>query len=446
MFLNYKYYLNKFNFVAKIKQLRHKICNLWLQHRGETFFGLLCHSITVIIFFTVYIELKSRLPLVPHIDGLENAIQFLSEVLAIIMGVLIIGFTVSLSSYAGYENLSALMQQLRDSTNPFFAEFFAGGRNRHKLNDRKFRRRLLYRAKVKKLLFKICSGKDGKDEGWFIYRPHWDGVWYQVANSPFYRSNRNKYYLLQIQLLHEAVICAFKVLESINEFRISDAGLLSNKRGSNGTKWFLEYFKEYKAKNNFELSSELSLEDAITAVSLALESEHYMQEEFQEHESNVNWTSIVLTNFQLKYVDYIKNMTYLIQKLQILRFANINKRCNSKLSQSQYKTQITESLWLNKLTALRKDLASIRGKIVSSYGVAKYFHNLKWRSIPGLALSSFVLILLLFGWPYLKWASGMTLRIEVFAFLYAATIASVIESFYFLAFLILKQKGSAAYK
>lgn len=395
------------------------------------------HALPIVVFAAMYAGLKQWVPLNPVAADLESAIQLLGQILALVVGVLLLGTTVSLSSYDGSDALSTIQSELRILTDPFFAKFFAGGRARHKLDTPEFRRRLLLRARVKKLLFKQY-GADETDEGWFIYRPYWDGVWFQVANSPFFNSERTAYQLRQVQYLHESVICAYSVLQLVDEFRSSGGALIERGHGSNGSNWFLESFEKYNLQERFELPSELTLDEARAAISLALESEHYMQEESRDHASNIAWAPFVFTAFQLSYADYVKSMTHLIEKLQILRWVNLTQRCPTRLSEQS--ARLAELLWLTKLAEIRKDLASLRAKIVTAHGAARYFHQIKTWSVPGIGISLLVLVGLLCGWPYLKWAADPHTQTQGFIILYSAGIASLIESSIFLARLLWKRR------
>jgi hypothetical protein len=412
--------------------------NWWRRRRG-LLFEIVLHGITVIVFAAMYFGLKGWLPLTLSASDLENSIQLLGQVLALVVGVLLLGTTVSLSSYDGADTISTIHSELDASTEPFFAKFFAGGRARHKLDTRDFRRRLLLRPRVEKLLFSEYTG-DESDEGWFIYRPHWDGAWYQVVNSPFYHSNRTAHQLAQVQYLHEVVICANTVLDAIERFRASGSALLQRDEGTNGTRQFLELFDKHKKQGKVELPSELALHDAFAGVSLALESEHYMREEFRDHERNLNWAPFVLTTFQLKYIDYAKSLIQLVEKLQVLRWANVTQRYPSQ--SSLHHGNIVELLSLAKLGDARKNLASLRGKIVTAHGVARYFHNIKIWSIPGIGVSLVILGALLCVWPYLKWVAEPAVRTQGFIVLYAAAIASLVESSMFLARLLWKRASA----
>jgi len=381
----------------------------------------------------MYVGLSRWLPPNAAAADLENSIQLLGQVLALVVGVLLIGTTVSLSSYDGADTLSSLHAELTTSTDPFFTKFFAGGRARHKLYNREFRRRVLLRAGVDKLLFQQY-GSNETDGGWYVYRPNWDGVWYQVANSPFHRSNRTSIQLAQVQFLHEAVICANTVLGAIDQLRSSGGTLVECGRGSNGSNWFLESFEKYKSNGHLELTSELSMHQAVSAISLALASEHYMQEELREHASNVHWAPFVLTTFQLEFVDYAKTLTQLIEKLQLLRWANLVARCPAVATTQ--KKRAFDLLWLEKLVEVRRALASLRAKVVSAHGAARYFHQIKIWSVPGIGLSLTILLGVLCGWPYLKWAADPAIRTEGFVVLYAAAIAAMTESSIFLVRLL----------
>ena len=297
---------------------------------------------------------------------------------------------------------------------------------------------MLLRPRVDKLLFKQL-GSNEADDGWFIYRPNWDGVWYQVANSPFYHSNRTSTQLAQVQFLHEAVICANTVLKAVDQFRSSGGALIESARGSNGSNWFLESFDKHKSRGHLELPPELSLHEAVSAISLALASEHYMQEELREHASNVHWAPFVLTTFQLEYVDYAKSLTQLIEKLQLLRWANLNARFPA-LATTHEKT-VVSLLWLEKLVEVRQALASLRVKVVAAHGAARYFHQIKTWSVPGIGVSLTVLLGVLCGWPYLKWAADQAIRTEGFVVLYAAAIAAMTESSVFLVRLLWRRRS-----
>lgn len=424
--------------MTKTKFSQRAIRAWWHRHRSILLKALL-HALTVVVFAAMYMGLEHWLPPNLAAADLENSIQLLGQVLALVVGVLLLGTTVSLSSYDGSDTLSTIHSELGASTAPFFAKFFAGGRARHKLNIREFRRRLLLRARVEKLLFKQYS-TDDTDEGWFVYRPHWDGVWYQVADSPFHNSNRTSHQLAQIQYLHEAVICANTVLTSVNNFRSSGSALIERPHGTNGSNWFLESFEKYKSQGKLDLPSELALHEAVTSISLALSSEHYMQEEFRNHASNVNWAPFVLTTFQLKYVDYVKSMSQLVEKLQILRWANLTQRFPSQSSNES--ARISEKLWLAKLGEIRRHLVALRAKIVTAHGAARYFHQIKVWSIPGIGVSLLVLAGVLCGWPYLKWAAEPGTRLHGFIVLYSAAIASLVESSVFIARLLWKRRNS----
>lgn len=285
----------------------------WLYKHRTVLGRVLLHTLTLVVFAAMYAGLNRWLPPNVAAADLENSIQLLGQVLALVVGVLLIGTTVSLSSYDGADTLSSLQAELTTSADPFFAKFFAGGRARHKLENREFRRRVLLRPRVDRLLFKQ-HGSNEADDGWFIYRPNWDGVWYQVANSPFYQSNRTSNQLAQVQFLHEAVICANIVLNAVDQLRSSGGALIQRGHGSNGSNWFLESFDKHESTGHLELPPELSLHEAVSSISLALASEHYMQEELRGHASNVHWAPFVLTTFQLEYVDYARSLTQLIEK------------------------------------------------------------------------------------------------------------------------------------
>jgi hypothetical protein len=401
--------------------------------------SLLLHIISIIAFAAMYVALKHWLPQQVAVSDLESSIQLLGQVLALVVGVLLLGTTVSLSSYDGSDVLSSIHAEVATATNPFFTKFFASGPMRHKLDTAEFRRSLLLKARVDRLLFQKYSA-DESNPGWFILRPHWDCVWYQVASSPFSTSNRIASEFRQIQYLHEAVICANTVLKAIRSFRSSGGELVNQDSGTNGSKWFLEAFQAYPSELLLELPAEFAIDRAIATISLALNSEHYMQEEFRDHADNVDWAPFVLTTFQLEFVDYVKSMSQLVEKLQLLRWANVYRRIGN-LSPEQGK-RVANLLWLSELGELRAALGSIRAKIVTAHGAARYFHQIKNWSVPGVGVAFLVLVAMLCGWPYLKWAATPSLRLEGFILLYSAAIASLVESSGFLTRLLWNRRAA----
>lgn len=417
-------------------KLQRELLARWRRNRS-TLIGVALHGLTIIAFIAMFTTLQRWLPADLPSHEFENSVQLLGQVLALVVGVLLLGTTVSLSSYDGSDTLAAIHSELTASTEPLFIRFFVGGSERHKLDRREFRRWLLLRPHVKKLLFSEFKGGE-RGEDWFIYRPNWDGAWYRVAESPFNHTNRNTHQLAQVQALHEIVICANTVLKVVADFRASGSALLGREKGSNGTRWFLEAFERYQSEEKLQLPAEMDLNQAVATLSLALNSEHYMQEEFHGHAENIDWGPFVLTTFQLTYAEYVKSLIHLIVKLQLLRLENLATRHPSGVS--SHVERIEDALWLPKLAEVQRNLEGLRSKIVAAHGAAKYFYSIKQWSIPGIGGSLLVLVALLCGWPFLKWVVGTEARTLGFTVLYSAGIASLVESSIFLARLLWKRR------
>ncbi len=412
----------------------------WIREHRAALVRTLLHLLTLAVFAAMYWALSRWIPASTPLADLESSIQLLGQILALVVGVLLIGTTVSLSSYDGADSIASLQAELATSAEPFYAKFFAGGRTRHKLQSQAFRKLILRMARVDKLLFKPYNSEAG-DDGWFIYRPYWDGVWYQIANSPFYSTSRPAAELAQIQYLHEATICANTVLKAVDRLRASGACLIEPPRGTNGSNWFLEAFGKHKSINELKLAPEVSLSNAASAITLALSSAHYVQEELREHSGNADWAPFFLTTFQLEYLDYTRSLTLLIEKLQLLRWANVSRRF--PLQETARQEALVDLFWLKGLVDIRQSIGALRTKVTTAHGAAKYFHQVKMWSVPGIGVSLVVLIGVLSGWPYLKWAADQTTRIEGFVVLYAAAIAAMTESSVFLIRLLWRRRSSA---
>ncbi|ADG66673.1 hypothetical protein Plim_0828 [Planctopirus limnophila DSM 3776] len=381
----------------------------------------------------MYLGLKQWLPSNVTAADLEDSIQFLGQVLALVVGVLLIGTTVSLTSYDGSDILSTLYTEITTSVSTFFSKFFASGPTRHKLKSSKYRLRTLQRPGVATLLFKQYDPRE-TNNGWYVYRPEWDGAWYQISHSPFSHHNHTGVQLEQIRFLHEAVICANCVLRAVDKLRSSGGAIVEYGYGTNGSIWFLESFEKYKSSGHLEIPQELSLNEAVSKIKLALDSEHYLQEELREHARNVLWAPFVLTTFQLEYIDYVKSLTHLVEKLQLLRWANIRAKFPQVCEIQEQR--IVDFLGINNFLKVRMALYSLRAKVVTAHGATSYFHQVKSWSIPGIGVSLIVLLGLLCGWPYLKWAADHPTRDEGFVILYAAAISAMCESSIFLVRLL----------
>lgn len=402
------------------------------RNRGMILGGLL-RATTVFAGVAMFLALTHYLPIDTPLSDLESSIQLLSQVLAMVVGVLLIGTTVSLNSYDGSETLNAIQIGLDKSTTPLFERFFRGGQFSHKIDRRSFRDFALDRPAIETLQF--FDSTESKDR-WYIYRPYWDGVWYQVHNSPFANEPLTPEQFYQVQVIHEAAISAYTVIQSVSDFRKTGCALVKKTAGSNGSRSFIEEFETHISSKESKLPPNATLAQVKSAIALAMQSEHYMREEFRRHTENVAWEPHVLTKFQLSYTEYVVAMTYLIAKLQLLRAANAEQRCPGVTQ--RFKSKTKRKQFFKEINVLKGKLDALKTKIVSAHGAASYFHSIKRMSALGIGIALVVLIALLIGWPFLK-STTVSIRLLGFATLYAAGIAALVESSWFLGRLLWKR-------
>lgn len=407
-----------------------------VRHRHAVLVSGVLHTVTGIAFIAMFVALRQLLPPTIAIADLESSIQLLAQVLALVVGVLLLGTTVSLSSYDDAASLNTIQTDLSKAAEPFFNKFFAGGRRAHKIDRSAFRRWMIRKPQIQTLRFFDPTAKEA--DGWYIYRPHWDGVWYQVARSPFANSSKPDEQLYQVQALHEAAISAFTVLRVVSEFCNSESALVTPNSGTNGSRWFIESFEKHADAHGVTLPSEADLSLTAGAISLAMASEHYMREEFRKHSDNLEWSPYVLTSFQLKFNEYSMALIRLVDKLQLLRLANVKARYSTSLRFNARK--IEKALSFRLVDDAKCNVAAIRSRIVTAHGAAKYFYSIKRMSILGVGISLLVLLGLLCGWPLLKFASNSQTRNLGFIVLYSAGIAALIESSWFLGRLLWKHR------
>lgn len=407
------------------------------RHRGIVL-GALLRTATVFAGIAMFLALTHHLPINTPLTDLESSIQLLSQILAMVMGVLLIGTTVSLNSYEGSDSINSIQIEIDKAATPLLDRFFSGGRRAHKIARRSFLNSSLDRPAIENLQFFYPDTQ--LEDQWFIYRRNWDGVWYQVSNSPFADSSMPKEQSHQVQSIHEAAICAYTTLESISDFRRAGCALLTKSHGTNGSRWFLEKFAKHVSSCNLSLPPKATLAQVKSVISLALESQHYMREELVEHSENIAWEPHALTEFQHRFSEYVVSMIHLIYKLQLLRLANVERRWPGVTQ--RFDSETKRKLFLKELNELQVELKVIKKKIVSAHGAASYFHSIKKMSALGVGIALVVLIALLAGWPFLKYTSDASIRILGFATLYAAGIAALVESSWFLGRLLWKRRAA----
>lgn len=393
------------------------------------------HALIVLIFIVTSILLVTFLRKPEKLDFLDNSIQLLSQIIAVIVGFLSIGSSVYLTSYDASETLNALQHRLEKAMSTIRKKWYGSFmRERHKVIRKPFINYLIRRSGTKFLDFFFSN----QGEMWplFIYRHYNDGVWYnKIELSRLAGLDNNIKY--SVQFLHEAYICAHKVLITVLRIRNCGCGLVSSDEGTQGSINFINELDNLSLKENSPIPLNADIESAKSIINMAINSQHYIQEEIRCHSENQNWDPYLQSRFQFETTEYMLWLIYLTCKLIYLRLATLeaeNPEMRSKLSEKSL-----EKFNIDSINDLKKEIFEIRKKTTVVYGKSSYFSELKKASIPGIGLSSIVLLIVLFAWPLIK-ASSTNTQIVGFSLLYSLGVASLLESFLFIFKMVLQRK------
>lgn len=383
------------------------------------------HLLTVVIAVAIYIAFARWIDAKAPTADLDSAMQLLTQVLAVSVGIMLVGITVYSSSYDASDSISEIGEQLQDIGGPFFEDFFGNSKTGKKLRTLSFRRTLSVVPAPFELEF--YKRVDGKKEPYFVYR--WDGVWYWTHESPFSELD-DDFALASIGVQHEVTIMAFKCLEHVKSVRTKKLHLIDDDSGSNGSIWFWERFKKSKLFSIDELPPSMSPQHSIELVFHALGAEHYMHEEFRDHREEIDWNPEKVTQFYLIYVDYLIALTQFIEKIQKGRALRIAGRFS--MTSDEINEKLLNPLKFNSIYSCREKLNQVRKRIITVHGVARYYTLLRRASIPGIGSAVIALFLILLLWPLSKMSMSAHARFETFLTLYACGVAALWESFMFL--------------
>jgi hypothetical protein len=353
------------------------------------------HVLAIMVALALYWALTKWLPPTVNIADLDSAIQLLIQVLAVAGAIMLVGVTVYASSHDISDTVEQIGQQLQETTTPFMEHFFER-KNGRKLNTYSFRR-LLTRALVD---LQLCFYRDTEDKRkpYFVLRERWDGVWYWVHESPFV--DLETVHAGVVQAYHEVVVMAHETLKHVQAIRGHRLNLVDLGQGTLGSTSFLKGFKKAEFAKLGRLPNTMTVDQTLNIIRLALYSEHYMNEEFQNHREMIDWEPMVATHFYLVYVDYLRSLVHLIGKLQLLRFRNVALRF--PVAQEADQETVGNLTGYPVINACHEQLQTIHKRIVSVHGVARYFANLRQSSIPGIGTAVVALFLMLVAWPFIK--------------------------------------------
>lgn len=249
----------------------------------------------------------------------------------------------------------------------------------------------------------------------------------------FFDENKNKNDLFCIQRLHELVICSAKIIGIIFELREKNINLIKNKKGSNGSIWFIESYealiKKFPSLKKGKIPHKMTLSDAIKLTLIAIDSNHYMFEELSDYTEEVNWEPYELTYFEVLINEYMIWLNYLIIHIQLFRVASVEKKYQG--ISSKFAATTKESIGLTHLSELRQKNFVLRKQAINAFGINKRYREIKKACIPGIGIGVFSLLLTVLFWPLSSTLSNIYLVKYLFSILYTVSITGIIFSSFF---------------
>lgn len=377
----------------------------------------------LLLFFLIF----SFYPTTIKITDLNSYISLITQVLSILVGFSFVGTTLYLSGYTVSDKISNLLHDIQKISNKIKKLYLYGPPRKNKITSHKFISNLMTRTGTKELEFYKSNKKNLK---YYLFRPYWDGVWYQIKESPLFNNNSTKEELFNIGRLHEVVICSAKVIGIIYELRENNINLLKNKNGSNGSIWFIESYeiliKEFSSLKSGETPSKLKLSNAIKLTFTAIDSEHYMFEELSQYSEEINWDPYELTYFEVLINEYMLWLNYLIMHIQLLRITSVNRKY--KGLSSKFTDTTKKNIGIEKLSNLNQKIFALRKQAINSFGINKRYKEIKEASIPGIGIGILSLFLIVLFWPVNSLLSDPIIIKYLFSILYTIGITAIVYS------------------
>lgn len=393
------------------------------------------HIAAIAIAIGFYLACSRWLDTSTSASDLDSSIQLLTQVLAVSVTIMLVGVTVYSSSYDISDSVDGFSKTLETAMRPFSDLFFEKTKTGKKFRTKSFRRSLKVFPPMRNLEFYAQDGEEQKP--YFIYR--WDGVWYWTHECPF-SDEENQFFLRLIGAYHELAIMAHENLVQVRHLRDARLNLVSEKRGTNGSRWFLEGLKESRISNAKSLPRSISPDEAHELIFHAFAAQHYMEEEFYKRQEEVDWSPDEVTRFYAIYIQYLIALTQFVEKVQKVRVFNILTRFPK--SENAINQRVNESFHFKVIYKCRSELFEIRKKMISVRGVAKYFSGIRKASIPGIGFALLVLVMILLCWPFAKLSMPISVRLRFFSSLYGLGISALFESAIFLLRILWDRRSS----
>lgn len=355
--------------------------------------------IGVALFFVSVYAAVAHMPDTVDRSDFSNNIALVTQVLSVLVGFAFVGATLYLSSYGVSDKVSGLLKDITEYSNKLKGGYLDRNSEHRKLSNSEFIEASFSRSGISRLRF-----NDQTVEGYsnfYVYRPYWDGVWYQVYNSPFSQEKKTSEQMETIGELHETVVCAAKILGIIHDLRKHKLNLISHRVGSQGSKAFIKRFEaiisDFQSLKKGITPDQMRLSDASNLVKMALNSKHYMYEELNEYAEEVSWDPYDVTYFEVIINEYFIWLIYLLLHIKRLRFAIVESRAPGILERLSEATK--EKHNDNSLVEAKETAFELRKEAISAFGVNKRYKDIRVGAIPGVGSGVLALLVIVLFWP-----------------------------------------------
>ena len=370
-------------------------------------------------------------------ENLWNLMRILLQITSLILGVNVIGVTINTNQFGQAAAIRKLIADINELAGSLFwplsiphpklrPPIIRGLVTREDHARRRLFIGYLVRATaIGNLVFRGAHKND-----FYVFRPRWDGVWYQTVKSPFANVEPTTK-PVEVSTIHEVALCAFTVLHYVSEMRAANCCLLSPTRGSMGVKWFLDDLQKLQENLGVSLAKvpdSLSLADSSALINTALEAAYYLEQELREQSDNPNWQPHQITHFSCYFLECITWIGYLWDNIQLLReqrlhfHRGISVKAMSETTLSKMRMRVEE---------IRPKIFQLSTAAKVEYGVASRFWLIRQASKPGIGWAVVFLACAGVGWPLGLTTGSHATMVTVFAIIYALGLTALLESLVF---------------
>lgn len=364
-------------------------------------------------------------------------IALLFPPIAVLLGVNVIGLSISVNQFGQAANIRRIGDDLRNSTAELFSKYYnAHPRDQKTLNVR-FLRTLLKRTNCSEIRLSTIRG----NRDYFIYRPNWDGAWYQISRSPFSQTTDSEE-RPEVAALHEAVICLVAIVRQTVDMRKVCRGREVAEGMSNGSIWFLDDLTKIVESLNLGTVGphppSIKMEDALSVISVGLRSSHYWLEEFENRTADQDWQPrdlMLFLCFFSRYCIWFGFAWNKLQKLRVIQAQRYHPKCLESPSEA-----LIKKTGMHIVSETHGLLSRILGSSLSEYGVASRLWRIRKGALPGILWTLCYIILAYLIWPTLSlWMSGYAQQL-FFVLTYGFGMIAIMESIIFTTTLVWNYK------